>query len=595
MVIANSNSNTTLVSIDEIDDKKKKKNNNNNKHIDVVIDETGLLRYVEAATETNVTSRCNDSEGGSFHDDDDDDDCSCCGGYPTGLLISMQQPTTESESKGKGLQQSPSFVPLYLPLEGNHQKGQKQQTSSSSSSFNDNIDEYLSHNYYTNNTDNNRNWLQVPGSNVLKESRDRLLGLKKNGSICTNSTPIRFFGDSSKQQQPQPHRLLYVAQGERGNTTTQQYDVIMSDKATTCHVLAFHSNVNNNDNDNDNNNNLPLTSLTHLDGPHYDGCVREMIKEHIDHHHHQQSIYQGNKINITEETKCDNGNDNNNKLRDIITIEIHIVGGFNDDDDSSSTITDWLLQLLAQIAEEYKYEPVRMIIKTLVVSSSNNQQLEIDDTNNDNDNNRITINSPIGRGLGIDVSTGEVFLAKCNSSNGRAGPVPTLRSVRLWSRGGEGDASSHQSPQQHRLSVVHTIKDINNLWSSFNVDFNDKIRNEYSLFLVQPFQFRSTIPDIDSLLRLPDEILLQYTSTSPDVEEEGFCNDVRASLQFLQQRSCEKDDGQKTFGTNLNQPIVFAKKIMQQQWKQLSTECLADSRNNKKKKKHITHISCTHT
>jgi len=31
MVIANSNSNTTLVSIDEIDDKKKKKNNNNNK------------------------------------------------------------------------------------------------------------------------------------------------------------------------------------------------------------------------------------------------------------------------------------------------------------------------------------------------------------------------------------------------------------------------------------------------------------------------------------------------------------------------------------------------------------------------------------
>merc|ERR1712238_549979 len=142
MVIANSNSNTTLVSIDEIDDEKK--NINNKKQNDVVIDETGLLRYVEAATGTNITSRCNDSEGEIFHDDDDDDDCCCCGGYPTGLLISMQQPTTESESKGKGLQQSPSFVPLYLPLEGNYQKEQQQQTPSSSPLFNDNVDEYLS-------------------------------------------------------------------------------------------------------------------------------------------------------------------------------------------------------------------------------------------------------------------------------------------------------------------------------------------------------------------------------------------------------------------------------------------------------------------
>lgn len=210
MVIANSNSNTTLVSFDGID------NGHNKKHNNVVIDETGLLRYVEA-TGTNVTSRCNDNEGES---ENVGDDC-CCGGSLTGLLISVLQPTTESKGKGE----SPSFVPLYLPTEENRQ-GQHQQSSLSSLSlsFNDNVDEYLSQNYY--NTDTS-NWL--PGSNVLKDSRDRLLGLKSNGGI---STPIRFFGDSSKQLQQQ-QRLLYVAQGERGNATTQQYDVIMSDKATT--------------------------------------------------------------------------------------------------------------------------------------------------------------------------------------------------------------------------------------------------------------------------------------------------------------------------------------------------------------------------
>ena len=36
-------------------------------------------------------------------------------------------------------------------------------------------------------------------------------------------------------------RLLYVGQGERANTTSHESDIIMSDKATTCHILAFHS------------------------------------------------------------------------------------------------------------------------------------------------------------------------------------------------------------------------------------------------------------------------------------------------------------------------------------------------------------------
>ncbi|OEU10717.1 hypothetical protein FRACYDRAFT_246468 [Fragilariopsis cylindrus CCMP1102] len=123
-------------------------------------------------------------------------------------------------------------------------------------------------------------------------------------------------------------------------------------------------------------------------------------------------------------------------------------------------------------------------------------------------------------------------------------------------------------------------------------------RNEYQLFWVQPIEFNScNITNFDSLLQLEDDILLQYTSTSPNVEEDGFCEDVRSSLQFLKESKSSQSQSQhpqlkfkqqqqqeqqgQFFGTNLNRPMVFAKRIctttsstaggqqQQQQWKQL--------------------------
>ena len=401
---------------------------------------------------------------------------------------------------------------------------------------------------------------------------------------------------------------------------------MMSDKATTCHIIAFRSSssccttTTSNDSDSD----LPLTSLTHLDGPHYDQCIRDMIDEHI-HHHQQQS---NQPVDIEEEKKCDDydyNNNINNSKNNVITIEIHIMGGFNDDDSSSSTITDWLLRLLAQIANEYKNKfeqqqhqvvqppKVQMVIKTLAVSSSNNQQVPLNNSNNNNNN--TVIDSPIGRGLGIDLRSGEVFLAKCNNNThadtstsvigfGSGGPVPILRSVRLWCR---------EQHHHHQLSAVHTVQDVNNLWNSISIlDTNNSInnnnnrnqkkiaRNDYQLFWVQPIEFNScNITNFDSLLQLEDDILLQYTSTSPNVEEDGFCEDVRSSLQFLKeskssqsqyqdqqlkfkQHQHQQEQQHQFFGTNLNRPMVFANRIctttsttggqqqqQQQQWKQL--------------------------
>lgn len=512
MVIANSDSNTTLVSL----------NNDgvNGKHesIDgkiVVVGETGLLRYAEpsASTTQSLSSNVVDI---------------CCGdgGVPTELLISISDGSSSSAAE--------KHVPLYLP-------SHEQRPPSRQNQIELNVDEYISRKYHNiANVENERsnNSYQpdhsqtrsslLPGAERLKESRDRLLASKHR---------------RSRSEVPsEPERTLYVAQGERANATSDQYDVLMSDKATTCHIVAFRSTTNST-----NDNGLPLTSLTHLDGPHYEECVRNMIKDHIDYHRLDNSndINKRKRTKFTEEKKSEEDLQPNvgssGSVRDEINIDVHVMGGFNDIDSSSSSITNWLMRLLTGIAQELKDQRagVRMVMKTLVVSSSNN---EVDCRKND---------SPIGRGFGIHLLTGEVFLTENEdeiSTGAEKGPVSVLRSVRLWSR-------NHRQP--HRLSVVHTTGDVDELWTSFGIDEDDDMRKDYSLFWVQPFVFRS-IPNVDRMLQLPDELLLQYTSTSPDVEEAGFCEDVRASYGFLNRSNTKNEKGSSYFGKSFDRPMVFA-------------------------------------
>lgn len=193
-------------------------------------------------------------------------------------------------------------------------------------------------------------------------------------------------------------RVLYVGQQEVAHAVPLQCDVMMSDKATTCHVLAMRSvstpSV------------VPLVSVTHIDGTKYEDCIRAMVQRHLCHHQMDDSL-------LDEEKKDNGGNDEYDDER--MELDLHIMGGFNDRDGTSRKISNWLFSLLADIASEERDYMITNL-RTCAISFMN------DDGQG----------APIGRGLGICTRTGDVFLASCDES--AAGPDGILRSIRLWSR-----------------------------------------------------------------------------------------------------------------------------------------------------------------
>ena len=266
------------------------------------------------------------------------------------------------------------------------------------------------------------------------------------------ANPPRHFSCKSRE------RVLYVGQGEMAHAVPSQCDVIVSDKATTCHILALRSKTCSSS---------PLVSLAHIDGPCYEDSIREMIAEHKSHH--GQLFFDSSE----EEKKEEIG-------QERIEMDVHMVGGFEDAKGSSREISTFLINLLARVAHEER-TTLRMTLKTCAISSMNDNGYSC----------------PIGRGMGIDLRTGEVFLAKVDDS--AAGPALTLRSVRLWG-------------SRKQLSLIHTAR-------------SNKL-------VVAPFHFQPFL-EIDMLLKLPDSVLLQCTSTSPDVEEDDFCDNIRKSLRFM--------------------------------------------------------------
>ena len=191
-------------------------------------------------------------------------------------------------------------------------------------------------------------------------------------------------------------RVLYVSQREVAHAVPLQCDVMMSDKATTCHILALRS---------ISSNAVPLASLTHIDGTSYEACIRAMVQRHLNHHQMDDSL-------IAEEKKDGEESDD-----DLMELDLHIMGGFQDHDGTSRKISNWLFRLLADIVMEEKHR-MMTTLRTCAISSMN-------------DNGR---GAPIGRGLGINLSNGDVFLASCDEAV--AGPDCILRSLRLWSQYG---------------------------------------------------------------------------------------------------------------------------------------------------------------
>ncbi len=312
-------------------------------------------------------------------------------------------------------------------------------------------------------------------------------------------------------------RVINVLQGEIAHCTSSQADILVSDGATTCHIVALWSRYIDSSLDGvqDITATIPksnmLATLTHIDEPGYERCVRNAIDHHIKYHSQLRQTANDNS--------ADDGipSSSGRASFEIGTIEIsiHILGGFHDEGSKSLEITSSVLETFAAVSSKSninftknQHPQVCMTLKTCAVGSAND-----DGTG-----------CPLGRGLGLEVATGNIFLAEV-ADDGAQGPEATLRSVRLWA------ASFHPlSPKPVReLVVIH--------------------RHDSDYLQIDVFVFRSHL-NAQRLLDCNDETLLRYTSTSSDVERDNFVSKVRESLTYMNTKTSK-------MVFPLNEPIKF--------------------------------------
>lgn len=304
-------------------------------------------------------------------------------------------------------------------------------------------------------------------------------------------------------------RVINVLQGEIAHCTPAHADTLVSDDATTCHILCIHSRYHNNSSE-ASKEAAALATLTHVDAVGYKSCIRSAVNEHVDYH-----------------TSCDK-----NPLNGTIKISLHIVGGFNDKEGSSIAITEDILLTLAELSNEFDYlyacgsTEVSMSLETCAVTSAN------DDGSG----------CPLARGIGMNVSAGSIFLAEVEedavhstgcvnstissrdylnvkllpsaqkeSAPTAEGPEATLRSMRLWASAFHVDSASTK-----QLHVIH--------------------RSDSDCLWVTPFFF-GRHPAAAGLLQASDKELVRITSTSPAVEKANFARKVRQSLSLMNSSS----------------------------------------------------------
>lgn len=274
-------------------------------------------------------------------------------------------------------------------------------------------------------------------------------------------------------------RIINVLQGELAHATSCQADILVSDHATTCHILAARSVTSKSSGDGPSTGKNILASLCHIDQPCYDECIRNMIQLHKSYHCSKD---------VPNESEEKKGGASAKSPRKI-TIELHLVGGFKDSKKSSISITEHLMGVFGRLIREER-DTVSFVFKTCAVSCLNDDGSP----------------GPIGRGLAIDIASGEVYLAKADESV--TGPAAALRNCRLWA-GASTD----------KLTVIHTP----------NSD----------CIVVDPFDFGFD-EDCEWLNSLSDEKMLLETSTSPDVEEDDYCDQIRLALKYMLENDSEE-------------------------------------------------------
>ena len=172
-------------------------------------------------------------------------------------------------------------------------------------------------------------------------------------------------------------------------------------------------------------------------------------------------------------------------------------------------MTTWLFVLLADLADQYA-DRIVFTLRTVCVTAMN-------------DDGTSSCGSPIVRGLALNCQTGHVTMAKCCGESDW-GPASTLRLARLWT-------TTNTEPQ---LRLIHS-------------QLSDTLT-------VQPFVFQPW-EGIEVMVKLPDEVLLQYSSTSPDCEDEDFCTSVRQTLSYVLSTPCTS-----VFGAHCDKPLHFRRR-----------------------------------
>ena len=297
--------------------------------------------------------------------------------------------------------------------------------------------------------------------------------------------------------------VIYVHQRETAHASSEQYGgkgaTLVSDAATTCHIFALRSTGAGSGSDG-----KVLASLCHLDSTENESCIRDMVQEHVDYH-----------FNLDDDSA------NNEKLK----MEVHVVGGYNDSNGTSTDTTDFLFHLLRQIALETQFF-MKVQLKTCIVSGLNDTVVHKEAKGlytpllNDKDDAHAHAHlnpksSPIVRGLALDTNTGNVSLLQTVDPE-LLGPQRHLRRVRLWS----------SSPCAKALLLIHHYR---------------KEEITIKAFAFQEFE------GLEMLMNLTDDVMLEYSSTSPDCEGPDFCNQLRETCQFLLDYSV--DD---VFGVEMN-------------------------------------------
>lgn len=248
---------------------------------------------------------------------------------------------------------------------------------------------------------------------------------------------LKIISDRLTSQKPRvvpPKGLLYVGQREYGGTNPDDdvIRVIGSEDATTCHIgVLRHSGSG-------------AVCLLH-----FDGCNTE----------------QGLQSMLQVATELSQGKAGGR-------LEIHLVGGFDDEQRNSEEVSLGLFSCLIKTKEEIH-------LVTACIGSHNTTY-------------KRRIPFPIIYGLAVDVQSGEIYPATFSDH----GPDIPVRSAR------------HFTGSHDNLPVYdHRKKQL----------------------VIGPFTYNQ-LSDLDMLLVMPDKVYRKYLSTSPEQEPEGFEQSVRASL-----------------------------------------------------------------